>query len=550
VRWRGLFNPSSGESAGVPNASKSRRTGSRNDNTNTVNVTKPGRELGVSFDGIDLATNEQAAGFSLEPPDQGLCAGPDSVLELVNDTGRVYGKNGLPKGEPFYLNDFFKEDPLVGVSDPSCYYDRDTQRFYADSLIYDLTADGQLAGPNHIDLAVSSSADPAGSWNVYGFDVVADGLSANNFGDYPQIGADAEGLYITTNSYPTFEDGFSGAQLYAMSKRGIAAATDPDLTVTKVDLPVGAGGVPFTLRPTTSPGSYAHENGGTEHLLASQAAEETGNTTGLSRSIALWALTGTDSLAPHHTRSLTISSTQIRVGVYGVSPKSSQKTGPFPLGQCLSNARCAGDVFGLAAAVPSPFGPLDSSDSRMHQTVYARGLVYGALDTVVRDNGKEQAGIAWYVVRPSTTTRLTGAVVQQGTLALQGGNLIYPTFGITTGGGVALSFTAVGPKLYPSAAYVTFDAQLQPSAVHLAAAGVGPTDGFSEYGAFFPDGVPGPRWGDYGATTPDPVTGQLWVASEYIAQSCTMAAYRVDPTCGGTRTAFGNWATRVTALRP
>jgi hypothetical protein len=48
--------------------------------------------------------------------------------------------------------------------------------------------------------------------------------------------------------------------------------------------------------------------------------------------------------------------------------------------------------------------------------------------------------------------------------------------------------------------------------------------------------------------------GTIWLASEYIGQTCTLAQYFPSPTlanfgsCGGTRTSLGNWYTRLTKL--
>ena len=59
----------------------------------------------------------------------------------------------------------------------------------------------------------------------------------------------------------------------------------------------------------------------------------------------------------------------------------------------------------------------------------------------------------------------------------------------------------------------------------MAAAGVGPQDGFSGYKAF--GDPPRPRWGDYGAAQFDGTN--LWIASEYIGQTCTLGQYLNDP---------------------
>ena len=54
------------------------------------------------------------------------------------------------------------------------------------------------------------------------------------------------------------------------------------------------------------------------------------------------------------------------------------------------------------------------------------------------------------------------------------------------------------------------------------AAGLGPDDGFTSYKAFVGD-PPRTRWGDYGAAVTD--GSSIWIASEYIAQTCTLTQY-------------------------
>jgi hypothetical protein len=561
VRHGGLFTggQEAGEAAGGngagPNRSMSTRGGRHVAGTTPLTVDAATPKLGTSFQGLGITDDANTAGFVLEPPDQGLCVGNGRVLELVNVVGQVYTTGGTRSGPTFYLNDFFHEDPnFANASDPGCYYDPDTNRFYVDMLFYDSDRDtGELNGLNRIDLAVSDSGDPGGSYHIYSFDVTADGPSAFNIGDYPQIGADKEGLYITTNSYPFFEDGFGGAQLYALSKRGVAEGTDT--RVSHVTLAKGPGGTPFGLRPTTAPASsYATENNGTEYLTSSEAAEEAGNKQGFAQSIGLWALEGTNTLAPAEPRSLSITRDGVTVDRYGVPPLSDQKAGSYPLGQCLSDTQCKRVVFNSSSpAAPHAEGLLDSSDSRMNQSVYSQGRVFATLDTVVNVGGQDRAGLAYYVLRPTYSSGgvLKGNVLSQGRLAVPGNNLTFGAFGVDAAGKATMALNLVGSDYYPSQGYVTFDSSYRPSPVHVSGNGVGPTDGFTEY-TDFSDSTDTlrPRWGDYAATAFDPVTGSLWIGNEYIAQNCTVATYQTDPTCGGTRSRYGNWSTRVSEIKP
>src|SRR5215471_13061945 len=87
--------------------------------------------------------------------------------------------------------------------------------------------------------------------------------------------------------------------------------------------------------------------------------------------------------------------------------------------------------------------------------------------------------------------------------------------------------------------------------INVLAEGKGPQDGFTEYRIFQnpPESTPRPRWGDYGAAvaTDD---NTIWVANEYIAQTCTLSQYMTPPfgSCGGTRATLGNWSTRISAI--
>jgi hypothetical protein len=175
-------------------------------------------------------------------------------------------------------------------------------------------------------------------------------------------------------------------------------------------------------------------------------------------------------------------------------------------------------------------------------------MLFGALDTALKVNGKTQAGIEWFATRPHVTSEDVHAqVVKQGYVGAKDANLTYPALAVNENGVGAIAFTMLGTNDYPSAAYAPFDARSGVGSIHVAAAGVGPDDGFTSYVAEV-GSPPRTRWGDYGAAVID--GSKLWIASEYIGQSCTLAQWLSAPlgTCGGTRTALANWDTRITEL--
>ncbi len=545
--------------------------GSNGASVNSGKKAKSNPELNLSFSGLNHRQQRLANGgnqFSLEPPDQGLCAGNGYVLETVNDVLRVFDTSGNPLTGVIDQNSFYGYIPAINrstgvrgpfVTDPSCYFDQATQRWFHVVLTLDGNPNGSFTGKNHLDLAVSQTANPTGSWNIYRIPAQDDGTDGTPnhgcslgpcFGDYPHIGADANGFYITTNEYSLFGPEFKSAQIYALSKAALAAGA-ASVSVTQFDTGGLDDGNPgFTLWPAQSPGTaYESGAGGTEYFMSSNAADEA-NGGGSSTDLLVWGLTNTSSLntaspAP------SLSHAALTVGQYGIPPKSDQKTGDFPLGQCLNDAACATFLNGA----PDPFAPevlshLDSNDTRMQQVDFANGKLWGALDTALTINSTNKAGIEWFVVKPSVSTGVvTASLAKQGYLGLANNNLTYPAIGVTPSGRGVMAFTVVGADNYPSAGYSAIDAQAGAGDVHIASAGLGPADGFTSY-KFYVGNPPRTRWGDYGAAA---VVGKsVWIASEYIGQTCTFAQYTSAPfgSCGGTRSTLGNWGTRISKVTP
>ncbi|HVJ08123.1 MAG TPA: hypothetical protein VM554_07050 [Acidisarcina sp.] len=502
--------------------------------------------LAGSFDGLNLYQQRFANGgnqFTTEPPDQGLCVGNGYVVESVNQVLRVFDTAGAPLMGAVDLNTFYGYAPAITrsgpntgqygpeITDPSCYFDAQTQRFYHVVVTLDrVGTTSALSGRNHLDLAVSNSSNPLGSWTIYKIDTTNDGNNGTPdhhcdqgfcFGDYPHIGADAYGFYITTNEFSLFGSGFNGAQIYAMSKRALAAGGPVSTVLFNTADSLDSNGLPgFTVWPAVSAAmQYDTNSGGTEFLLSSDAVFFDSQ---FDNRLRQWSLTNTSSLDSGNPQ-LILGNRFVAVNGYAVPPSSTQKAGDYPLGQSLGD----------------PESRLDSNDSRMQQVYYANGRLWAALDTGVTFDGIHAlAGAAYFVLNPNS-----GHVMTQGYLAVPNNNVTYPAIAATANGRGAMAFTLTGPDFYPSAGYASVDAIAGAGTVQLAAAGVGPSDGFTGY----PQYSNRPRWGDYGAAV---ATGNdIWLASEYIGQSCTLAQWMADSTCGATRAKLGNWDTRISRLQ-
>jgi hypothetical protein len=534
-------------------------------------VLDAGTRAKQSFEGLNLFQERYVAGngnqFTFEPPDQGMCVGNGFVLESVNDALRVYDTAGHALTRPIDLNSFYGYPPIIdrttGVfgpepTDPSCLYDSINRRWIHIILTLDVRRrDGALTLNNHIDIAVSKTADPTRGWTFYSLNATDDGRDGTPshtdcpcVGDYPHIGADHNGVYITTNEYPwssdpgVFGNNFNGAQLYAFSRHALSSGADRVRFVQFENLALTGGAHPiagFTVIPANSPdGVFAHRDGGSEYFLSTAAAAESGNTTGRANIIGLWTLSNTQSLNAG-TVALHLRRTTVPSEVYAIPPASEQKLGNVPLRDCLI-VTCLTDIG------PSPSeteGPLDSSDTRIFNTWYDGTHIWGSLSTAVQVANNIHAGSAWFAVNPS------GTMGKQGYVAVADNNVIYAGIATLASGKGAMGVTLVGHDWYPSAAYAFIDRN-GPGVLHVAAKGAGPEDGFCEYTFFNCAGTPTPhnrpRWGDYPAAQAS--GNSIWIANEYIAHTCTFTQYKRDPFCGNTRGVLANWSTRVTQLTP
>lgn len=577
---------SAAEGALAPNRSHGTATTSVGAISQPKSVTRSHPELLQSFDGLNhfqqrFGSTAGANQFSLEPPDQGLCVGSNGngntvVLEALNDVLRVYDTSGNALTAPQAFNGFLGYAPAIDrahgvfgpfVTDPSCVFDAATGHWFLIVLTLEtVPANGDFTGKNHLDLAVSNTSDPTGAWTVYRIPVQDDGTDGTPnhhcssggttsnacLGDYPHIGSDANGIYLTTNEYSFFGPEFHGAQIYALSKAQLVSGGV--LTVTQFDThgldTFGFALNGFTLWPSTTPGGGGDPNaGGTEYFLSSNAgaeAHDPGDGTGVSEpstQLLVWALTNTGSLAT--SPALTLSNTEVNVGVYAPPPSATQKSGNQPLRTCLNNNSCSLVLNGVKDPFAETSANLDANDSRMQQVMWVNGSLWGALDTALSVSSAKQAGIEWFSVAPSTSSGpVSATLTNQGYLGLGNDNLTYPAIGITNRGTGVIAFTVVGSDFYPSAGYATItSAGVGP--VHIAAQGLGPDDGFSNYKLF--GNPPRPRWGDFGAAVP--VGDNVWIASEYIAQSCDFSEYKNSNfRCGNSRTALANWGTRISVV--
>jgi hypothetical protein len=472
------------------------------------------------FAGISNFTQAAVnSGFSVEPPDQGLAVGNGFVFEAVNNALAVYSDKGQLLSGVAPINQFFgqlpESDPkALNVSDPRCLYDQATNRWFVTTVGYTLDDKGNITS-SQLLIAVSTTGDPRGGFAVYSLDVTNDGSDffpgdCPCIGDQPLLGADANGLYLSTNAFG--QTSFQGAQLYMLSKSALAhlVASPPIVHIDQLSAVLPDVEFSFSVQPSFSPPMDPGEPG-TEYFVQAMRALR------LEQRITVWALGNTAAINTDPSQ-LTLQFAVIPSQVYARPVSASQKAGSTPLAERAARGGAPG---------PANEQNLDGNDHRLQQVMFAGGKLWTSVGTALTNPGSPvRDGAAWFVIDvKNPSAGLQAAISSQGYVAgPEHSHLLYPAIGVTASGHAAMVFTLTGEDFFPSAAYWSLGGE----SIHILLKGVLPQDGFSAY--FFNR----PRWGDYSSAAVS-LDGTIWMATEMIPS--------------GPRKTAANWGTFIAGVR-
>ena len=550
------------------------------------NVEPPDQMLCASgsyvFEGVN--DNVQVFNKDLSP------AGPALAIEDFFQLNAIFG---LPPGShALYFS----------LSDPKCVFDSGTGHWFV------TTTFPFISGFTMVLLAVSTTSSPLDPWNVYLIDTTNNGQD-NGLGvtpldpgcpciaDQPLLATNGDAVFISVNEYSQAGPEFNGANMYVLDKAALVAGS-PSANIELLELglslptPDGAcyvgstntGICWYSVQPAITPGDRGSQGGqgnwggfgeytnsgrqgGVEYALSALQFGDAPYTFADNR-IAVWAFTNTQSISsgsPNVGAQVTVIRSET---YYFPITFAAQKAGPTPRGDFCKLGDPTNTVTNPCSDSNTPNnpslvlpGPIATNDDRMNQVMYADGLLWSGLNTEVAiQNGQGQGhqssqaslhtGIAYFVVSPQLGWDgvLRARMENQGYIAAQGADVIFPSIGVTDGGQGVITFTLTGSDYYPSAAYVTINEHNVGNKVVVAAAGQSPSDGFTEFQYF---GTPQfrPRWGDYSAAVS--FDGKVYFSTEFIQHpSCSDSAWLSDPSCGGTRGRSANWGTSISVLTP
>ena len=142
-----------------------------------------------------------------------IAAGPNDLVEVVNDEIAVFNKSGGVASGPFTLQTWFGRAATDRVFDPTVIFRGG--RFYVVALFKNTTTQ-----VSQILLSASRTSNGTGTWCNYTFNGEQ---ATTNWADFPRIGATQNRILIATNQFTWAGDIFQNNFLHELPKAPIDA---------------------------------------------------------------------------------------------------------------------------------------------------------------------------------------------------------------------------------------------------------------------------------------------------------------------------------------
>jgi hypothetical protein len=444
--------------------------------------------IGQNFTGISYGSS--ITDSSALPPDANGAVGPTAYVEFINGIFAIYNKtNGadlirFSTDVDFWANAGVTNlDSSFEVTDPRIIYDPASQRWFASQIDVDVYTQilGGVLSTNDFLLAVSATSDPNGKW--YGKLFPSDPVDGN-FADFPTLGVDAQGVYLSGDMFDSTADPNTapplGCELVSFPKSDLLKV--PPVFTNSTFFPT----MSYSQRGQVLQPAICSDGGSTGTILA---AGDIGITSAPHSNLVTWAVQNAS------TPSATLSaSTFISVPPYMV-PNNADVMSPL-----------------FVPTQPDGTTNLMANDARFSAKVYSVGGVLYAVHNTELNN---RIAIRWYRIRAAD-----GALLEVGTIADTNLDLFYPSIAANPQGTVVIGCNGCSgsPNKFVSAyAYIgrpasgvtTFGSPI------LLKSGVVNYHGDDE-GLVNPDC----RWGDYSTTSLDPADpNRFWTLQMFAADT-------------------------------
>jgi hypothetical protein len=422
-------------------------------------------QIGQNFTGSTLGIDVDGT-----PADSDGAAGPIHFVELINGRFSVYAKSNGSRVQTktdltFWKNAGLSFSPSLLVTDPRIAFDTYSQRWFASMIDFD----PNNVVSNRFLLAVSTGADPTGSWRGIAF--VADPVNGD-FADFPTLGVDATGVYLGGDMFDNTGNS-TGSALISIPKDALLA-----------NPPSAAGRTSFGILDYNARGDIL------------QPAITAGNASTPETVLAVGDV-GLD-FQPHNTLVASVVSNAATTGGATLGP---------PMVLTVPS-------YSVPINPPQPDGTsnLDDGDARLSACVRRVGDILYAVHAV---QVNDRAAVRWYKINA-----LDNSLLQAGTLSDAKLHFFFPSIAANEAGTVVIACNGASSNVFVScyaAVGETVNGTLTFGNPILLQAGAAsyqlpdPSSGIS-------------RWGDYSATTLDPSdTNRFWIIQMYPSGAASWA---------------------------
>ncbi len=400
----------------------------------TGTVSSSSLQTFIGFRGMDQRGSE-ALGCPLPcfPPDVQVASGPNHVVEVVNTAMAIFSKQGVSI-QNSSLSHFFGDNRASrAMFDTKILYDAFNATWFASTIDASL---GNLTDSS-LRLAVSTSSDPTGRWNI--FELAAPGV------DQPLLGVANDKIVVSGNF-------FGGTTVWVIRKADLLAGVRSPLVNTSSSLPFVSVYPVHSLSATT-----------TEYMVST-------------------CLGGGFGCSPNNSR-LTLFSV----------------TGVPPAAKVLIIANFT--IPALTTPPPAPGegdSLVDTADTRTLDAVWSNGRLWLGADTNSTPRGDTQPRSGIRLIQIDTTM---SAIKQDFDLNANGFYYFYPAFKMDNAGNLDMIFgyssntnsTCCYPSLAITGQGVDDPANSLAQQYHSSSTGICPTP----QSLFLQGGTTGPCWSTF-----------------------------------------------------
>jgi hypothetical protein len=471
----------------------------------------------LTFEGLSNQDNFNLYSFRVNPPDSDGEVGPNHYVELINLELGVFDKQGNRLAGPTKIGDLWTGFAIPDCTDPSgdpvVLYDQLEDRW----LLSQFTTSG-LSDPTKPFwncVAISTTADPTGTYFRYAFETTSDGIFY--FPDYPKYGLWRNMYILTTREFgPTVEYGIG---VYGLERDKMLVG-DPNARAVKFFLDGNAPGMlPLVgdgLLPPDIDGRTMPANGAPAPIVGTQ--DDNASYGAAFDALNIWELSVKWLANP--VASIVLK-TQLPVASFDSI---------YPCG--LFAGQTSRDCLPQPGVAPTANNLLDILSYRQRPTFRLAYRNFRTYESLVTNQSVEAmpsvAGVRWYEIR---RTGGSYSVYQQGTFAP--GDGVHRWMGSIAQdkkGNMALGYSVVnGTDVFPGIRYTGRLAGDPLGQMTLGEGTIIDGSGIQR--------TSNSRWGDYTDLTVDPTDDcTFWYVNEYY-------------TLAGQNSSTAGWQTRIGSFK-